>query len=151
MELKAMDAMRTKPVTCSGHDSLTKAIKDLLTGDMDSCLVRRKGKITGILTKSDIIRAALAKRDTQATKAQECMSAPLDCCKADDSLEKCMEIFEKNHRFRLVVMEGEEVVGILRKDIAKGFLKVSRDFTLKRISPSPKYRLGRLERDLYKR
>ena len=82
-------------------------------------------------------------KDFKETRAADIMSSPIECCDAEDSLEKCMELFEKTKHSRLVVMKEGKVVGILLRKFAERFSNVSKRFSLAEIAHTPRFRTGR--------
>lgn len=55
--MKIANVMTRDPVTLKPHDSLLDAIKMFLMHNVSGCPVVSKGKLVGIITQSDIIRA----------------------------------------------------------------------------------------------
>ncbi len=77
-------------------------------------IVTRDFEPLGIVTERDIIeRVVLAKKDPQEIVAQEIMTAPLITIDCDRTIEEALEIMQKNHVRRLVVVKGESMVGLL--------------------------------------
>jgi len=143
MKLTASSIMRSKLVMCDSTSKLKEVTKKMLDEKVGSVLIKQNEEIAGIIVDKDILRAVLDDKDFASTTAAEIMSSPLDCCNADDSLEKCKELFEKTKRSRLVVREGEKVVGTLLSKFVGRFLNVSKRFSLAEIARTPRYRTGR--------
>ena len=143
MKLTASSIMRSKLVMCDSTSKLKEVTKKMLDEKVGSVLIKQKEKIAGIIVDTDILRAALDEKDFTSTSAAEIMSSPLDCCNADDSLEKCKELFEKTKRSRLVVREGEKVVGTLLSKFVGRFLSVSKRYSLADIAKTPRFRTAR--------
>lgn len=143
MEFTASSIMRSKLVLCNSTSTLRDVTKKMLDEKVGSVLIKQKGKTLGIIIDRDILKAVVDGKDFTSTRAAEIMSTPLDCCDADDSLEKCKELFEKTGHSRLIVRKGEKVVGILLRKFADRFLTVSKRYSLKDIASHPRYRTGR--------
>ena len=143
MAISVSSIMLSKLVTSDSTSNLREVAKKIIDEDVGSVLVKKGENIVGIITEKDLLRATLKNKDFDETQAAEVMSSHLDCCEAEDSLEKCMEIFEKTKRTRLVVKEEGKVVGVMRKKIVERFLSVSKKYSLAEIAKTPRFRTGR--------
>ncbi len=143
MEFTASSIMRSKLVICNSTSKLKEVTKKMLDEKVGSVLIQQKGKTLGIIIDRDILKAVVDGKDFTSTRAAEIMSSPLDCCNADDSLEKCKELFGKTKHSRLVVRKGEKVVGVLLRKFVDRFLKVSKRYSLMNIARTPRFRTGR--------
>ena len=108
MEFTASSIMRTKLVTCNATASLKNVVKKMYDDKVGSVLIKQKGEITGIIIDRDILKAIVEGKDFSSTTAAEIMSSPLDCCDADDTIEKCKKLFDETKHSRLVVRGPEE-------------------------------------------
>ena len=143
MEITVSSIMLLNPVTCDATCHLRKVAQKIIDEDVGSVLIKQEEEILGIITEKDLLRAVLRHKDFETTQARELMSSPLDCCEANDSLEKCMELFEKTNRSRLVVKREGKVVGIMRKKILERFLNTAKRYSLAGIAQTPRFRTGR--------
>jgi predicted transcriptional regulator len=143
MEFTASSIMRTKLVTCSATERLKNVAKKMYDEKVGSVLIKQKGEITGIIIDRDILKAIVKGKDFSSTTAAEIMSSPLDCCDADDSIEKCKKLFDETTHSRLVVRKGKKVVGVLLRKFVERFLSVSKRISLVDVAKSPRYRTGR--------
>ena len=143
MEFTASSIMRCKLVKCNATSTLKEVAKKMLDEKVGSVLIQQKGKSVGIIIDRDILHAAVVGKDFTSTQAIEIMSSPLDCCDADDSLEKCKELFEKTNHSRLVVRKEEKVVGVLLRKFVDRFSGISRRYSLVDIARTPRFRTGR--------
>lgn len=143
MEFTASSIMRSKLVINSSTMNLKDVTKQMLDERVGSVLIQHDGKMEGIIIDRDILKAVVDGRDFTSTQAGEIMSSPLECCNAEDSLEKCKELFEKTNHSRLVVKEGEHVVGILLRKFLDRFLQLSKRYSLMDIDHTPRFRTGR--------
>ena len=143
MEITVSSIMLTKPVTCDVTCTLRKVAQKIIDEDVGSVLIKQEEEMIGIITEKDLLRAVLRHKDFETTQAREIMSSPLDCCEAEDSLEKCMELFEKTNRSRLVVRREGKVVGIMRRKILERFLNIAKRYSLAGIAKTPRFRTGR--------
>jgi len=143
MEFTASSIMRTKLVTCNATESLKNVVKKMYDDKVGSVLIKQKGEITGIIIDRDILKAVVEGKDFTSTTAAEVMSSPLDCCDADDSIEKCKKLFDETTHSRLVVRKGKKVVGVLLRKFVERFLSVSKRISLSDVAKTPRYRTGR--------
>ena len=143
MKFTASSIMRAKLVICDSTNNLKEVAKKMLDEKVGSVLVKHEEEIQGIIINRDILKAVVEGKDFAATPAGEIMSSPLDCCNAEDDLDKCKELFEKTHHSRLVVKQGEKVVGVLLRKFAERFLNVSKRYSLAEIAQTPRFRTGR--------
>ena len=143
MEFTASSIMRTKLVTCDATESLKNVVKKMYDDKVGSVLIKQEGEITGIIIDRDILKTVVEGKDFTATTAAEVMSSPLDCCDADDSIEKCKELFDETTHSRLVVKKDKKVVGVLLRKFVERFLSVSKRISLAEVAKSPRYRTGR--------
>ena len=143
MDISVSSIMRSKTVTCSVASNLNTIAQKIIDEDAGSVLISDNQDIVGIITEKDLLRAVLKHKDFETTQAQDVMTVPLDCCDAEDSLEKCMELFEKTGRTRLVVMKEGKSVGVIRRKILERFLSTAKRYSLADIAKTPRHRTGR--------
>jgi CheY-like chemotaxis protein/CBS domain-containing protein len=139
----AASVMRSKLVTCDPGCSVQDVCRKMIHENVRSILVKQDDEMKGIIVDKNILDIVVEGKDCSTITASHVMSSPLECCNADDSLEKCMTLFDKTGHSRLVVLQEGQVVGILLKKFAKRFLILSKRFSLSEISPSPRFRTGR--------
>ena len=143
MEITVSSIMLAKIITCSTRSSLREVAQKIIDEDAGSVLISEQGVPVGIITEKDLLRAVLQHKDFGVTEAGEVMSSPLNCCQADDSLEKCMELLEQSGRTRLVVKREEQFVGVIRRKILERFLNTAKRYSLAGIAKTPRFRTGR--------
>ena len=143
MDITVSSIMLAKPVICDAACNLRKIAQKIIDEDVGSVLIKQEEKMTGIITEKDLLRAVLRHKDFETTQAREVMSYPLECCEAEDSLEKCMEIFKKTNRSRLVVKREGIVVGVMRRKILERFLNTAKQYSLAGVTQTPRFRTGR--------
>ena len=143
MEFTASSIMRTKLVTCDETESLKNVVKKMYDDKVGSVLIKQGEEISGIIIDRDILKAIVEEKDFSSTTAAEIMSSPLDCCDADDSIEKCKKLFDETTHSRLVVKKDNKVVGVLLRKFVERFLSVSKRISLADVAKSPRYRTGR--------
>ena len=100
MDITVSSIMLSKIVTCNSTCNLKKVAQKIIDEDAGSVLIKKEEELTGLITEKDLLRAILKNKDFETTQASEVMSSHLDCCNAEDSLEKCMELFEETKRYQ---------------------------------------------------
>ena len=143
MEITVSSIMLSKIITSSTTSTLRDVAQKIIDEDAGSVLINENGIPVGIITEKDLLRAVLQHKDFGETQAGQVMSSPLDCCQAEDSLEKCMELFEQSGRTRLVVKREEQFVGVIRRKILERFLSTAKRYSLAGIAKTPRFRTGR--------
>jgi CBS domain-containing protein len=143
MEFTAQSIMRPNLVICDSKKNLREVARKMYDEKVGSILVKQEGEIKGIIVNKDILKAVMDGKDFTLTQAAEIMTSPLGYCNADDSLEKCMDLFKETKHTRLVVKEGDKVVGVLLRKFAERFLKMSKRYSLSKIASTPRFRTGR--------
>ena len=112
---KYLDGHQPMLISCRPEDSVKSAATLLATNKIGAMpVVDEKGKLVGILSERDIVRAfSLRNCDIMTMLVRELMSANPITCNFDDKMERAMRLMNR-HRFRhLPVMNGEELVGML--------------------------------------
>ena len=143
MEITVSSIMLSKSINCSTTRTLREVAQKIIDKDAGSVLITENGVPVGIITEKDLLRAVLQHKDFGETQTGQVMSSPLDCCQAEDSLEKCMELFEQSGRTRLAVKREEQFVGVIRRKILERFLSTAKRYSLAGIAKTPRFRTGR--------
>lgn len=143
MEITVSSIMLSKIITSSTTSTLRDVAQKIIDEDAGSVLITENGVPVGIITEKDLLRAVLQHKDFGETQAGQVMSSPLDCCQAEDSLEKCMELFEQSGRTRLAVKREDQFVGVIRRKILERFLSTAKRYSLAGIAKTPRFRTGR--------
>ena len=93
---------------------VSEIAKIMVKQNVGAVVVARDHEPLGIITERDIIeRVVLANKDIHEVVAQEIMTAPLLTIDSERTIERALEIMQKNHLRRLVVVKGEKLVGLL--------------------------------------
>jgi len=111
--IKVGDCMKTQLVTIHEGASVYAAAQMMAKRKMNSLLVKGKnGNIGGVVTATDIVRKAVAKRNMRA-RVSAIASAPLKGVQAGDDLVRAAKLMGDEGVKRLVVFRGENVVGVI--------------------------------------
>jgi CBS domain-containing protein len=100
--------------------------KIMVEKNVGSVVVTRDYEPLGIITERDIIeRIVLTNRNVNEIAAQDIMTAPLLTIDSNRTVKDALAIMHKNHLRRLVVVDGNKLVGIVterRLLLARGSL-----------------------------
>jgi len=82
--------------------------------NVGAVVIARDYEPLGIITERDIIeRVVLKNKDINEVVAQEIMTTPVLTIDSNRTIEKALEIMNKNHLRRLVVVKGQKLVGLI--------------------------------------
>jgi CBS domain-containing protein len=88
--------------------------KIMVEQNVGSVVVVRDYEPLGIITERDILeRVVLANKNANEVVAQEIMTAPLLTIDSNRKIDEALAIMRKNHLRRLVVVNGDRLVGIV--------------------------------------
>ena len=106
--------MRRDVLIMDSETSVSEAARTMRDRGYGSVLVSREGKVSGIVTERDILYKVVAEdRDPRETRLGEVMSSPLISVGPDVSLAEAVALMSSRGVRRLVVMHGDEVLGIV--------------------------------------
>jgi CBS domain-containing protein len=91
---------------------LTEVAQRMVARDVGAALVLAEGRLAGIVTERDILRAVAAGL-REDTLVADCMTADPDTIEPDDSTQQAAVLMIHGGFRHLPVAEGEEVVGML--------------------------------------
>ena len=114
------DAMRTEYVTVAPEDTLGESAEKMRAAETGAAVVKDFGRLIGILTERDIMRAVAGRVHTSEARVREWMTAdPVTAPPDTDAEEAQRTMLEHNFR-HLPVVEGDTVVGLvsLRRVVA---------------------------------
>lgn len=109
--LRVRDAMMTRFRTLSAHDTLGKAVEELLAGSQQDFPVIENDQPIGILRRNDLVKAlAEGRRDDVVTEGM-CR----DCETVDEAapLKGAVETMHAGQRSTMPVVAGGRIVGLL--------------------------------------
>jgi CBS domain-containing protein len=116
------DIMTSDPVCLDEGAPVLDAAKAMRDRNIGNVIVTRGGRVFGILTDRDIVVRCLANdKDMRAcTCGETCSSADIVTIDRDAPAEQAVKLMRDRAVRRLVVIEGEEPVGIVSLgDLAK--------------------------------
>jgi len=106
--------MRPEVVAIDAGASLSEAARVMVNDRISCVVVMQSGKPTGILTPTDMIDTAVAAdRDSRKLLVADAMSSPIVSVPPSEHLVTANRIMDRKHLRRLVVMDGDQVCGII--------------------------------------
>jgi CBS domain-containing protein len=117
--MKARDVMNKRVTAATpraiGRDLALQLLSGLYSG---LPVVDAQGRVLGVVTEFDLLKAVQDGKDLQTVKAEEIMSRPAVCVEEEDSLEAVIAKMTTHNIIRVpVVREGKLVGVIARADI----------------------------------
>ena len=101
-------------LTTQRQASVLEAIGSMSQANIGAIVVEQDGRPVGIFTERDYLRKiALEGRSSRETKVDEVMSSPLITVTPADSTQTAMETMTDRRCRHLIVVDGEELVGIV--------------------------------------
>ncbi len=113
--------MTRKPIEVSGDISIMECAQKMKKHDVGSVLVKKNGKLIGILTEEDLVYKIVAEaKDAKKTKVKDVMIKRLITIEPDKDLYDALVKMSNNDVRRLPVLENNKLAGMLTmKDILK--------------------------------
>lgn len=101
-------------VTVDGQNSVLDAISTMSRNNIGAVVIEHGGKAVGIFTERDYLRKiTLEERSAHKTIVNTVMSSPLITVEPGESTKDAMETMTECRCRHLVVIEEEEMVGIV--------------------------------------
>jgi signal-transduction protein with cAMP-binding, CBS, and nucleotidyltransferase domain len=114
--MRAIDAIRKRPVTIDGAASIADAAR-LMDADAVGALVVTDGdRPVGIVTDRDLVVRAIARDVPADARVDAVMSSGIMALGADVDVRQALPIFRSHAIRRLPVVESGKIVGMLTAD-----------------------------------
>lgn len=123
--MKAEEIMN-RPVVAAARTTTARdvAIQMLMGGYSGMPITDRDGKVVGIVSELDIIRAVRAGRALETTTAEEIMTTDVVAVDVNATVEEVMEILDTRQIVRVPVTEEGKLVGVIsRPDVLRAFIE----------------------------
>jgi CBS domain-containing protein len=123
--MKARDIMN-QPVVAATRTTTARdvAIQMLMGGYSGMPITEGDGKIVGVVTELDLIRALRAGKSLEATSAEEIMVRDVTTVDVSATIEEVMELIDTKRIVRVPVTEDGRLTGVIsRPDVIRGFLE----------------------------
>ena len=121
MMRSCQDVMTKNPATCTSESPVVEAARLMEREGVGSIPVCENGRLEGIVTDRDIaVRVVASGRDPRETRIADVMTRDPQCVKADEPLDRALEVMESRQVRRIPVIDGGgRLVGIIAQaDIA---------------------------------
>jgi citrate synthase len=113
MKTVVRDLMTSPAITCTSSDSLATAARTMREAETGSVVVTDAGKVVGILTERDLLRAAAASADPGNDAVALWMTAHPDVLGADEEVDAAWASLTAHHYRHLPVVEGNALRGVI--------------------------------------
>ena len=118
MDPRVGELMSKDPVVVAPEDTLGEIAERLLQQGVTAAAVAEYGRVLGILTSGDLLRAAAARAHPSEARARQWMTAEPLTVTATSSIPAAARLMTEYGIEHLLVVEGERPVGMLRLDDA---------------------------------
>ncbi len=113
METTVRDLMTSPAVTCTADDTLAMAAEAMQDAETGSVVVTDDGKVVGILTERDLLRAAAAGGEPGHELVRLWMTARPDVLGPDERVDAAWASLTSHHYRHLPVVDGDRCVGVV--------------------------------------
>ncbi|MDQ3069743.1 MAG: CBS domain-containing protein [Acidobacteriota bacterium] len=113
--------MTKNPTTCNPASAVLDVAKLMEREGVGAIPICEDGKLAGIVTDRDIaMRVVAGGLDPKSTQVRDVMTSNPECVKADESIDRALEVMESRQVRRIPVIDaGGKLVGIIAQaDIA---------------------------------
>ena len=121
----AKDIMEKPVLAATPLASLRDVATQLVTNEFSGMPVAASdGRVVGVVTESDIVRALIEGKRLENLTAGEVMTGPPITVDVDAPIEKVMKKLEENRIVRVPVTNQDKLVGIIaRRDVIRAILE----------------------------
>jgi signal-transduction protein with cAMP-binding, CBS, and nucleotidyltransferase domain len=107
------DIMKEKIISIDESESIQDAAKKMTTADVGCVIVTKNDNPVGIITERDFVTKIAAAGLPLFSSVSGVMSLPLISIKPDDTVWDAAELMKAKGIHKLVVQDGNEVLGIV--------------------------------------
>ena len=111
MPMRALTVMQAKRFgvwTIAPDISLREVARQMVDHNISALVVvDEEGYLEGVITRTDLVRAAYEQRDWMRLRAGDYMMRNVITVSLDDRLERVMKLMIENHIHRVVAVESE--------------------------------------------
>lgn len=124
------EAMTKDPVTINAEESVTFAAKLMREKCIGSLIVVREKQVLGIVTERDLVHRVLASTQNPNTVFMtDVMTAPVVTISQREDVASAAKLMKEKGIRRLVVMDQQELVGVLTTDdLTRNLMQVVEEF-----------------------
>ena len=114
------DVMKKEVLTVAPEDSIGDAAEKMTTADVGAVVVSDFGRVIGILTERDLMRAVARRTHSSIARVREWMTSdPVTAPPDMDAREAARTMLEQGFRHLPVVADGRPVGIVSLRDIAR--------------------------------
>lgn len=121
-DFKVKDIVFRKFKSLQPDNSMQEAVDALLSGQDHRFLVMQDGKLQGVITKRDILKA-IAEKGMQA-KVKDAMSKNVKTLSSENSLKEVYELIKTSQYSFFPVIDDNKLAGVLEKDNLLEFISI---------------------------
>ena len=107
------DVMRPEPIVVAPEDTLGEVAERMSAPNVGSVVVKDFGRLIGILTERDMLRAMAARVHTSDARVRQWMTEDPITASSDTTFEEASKIMLDKGFRHLPVVDGETVLGIV--------------------------------------
>ena len=107
------DVMRVEFVTAAPEDTLGETAQKMVDAKVGSVVVKDFGRLIGILTERDMLKAMAGRVHTSEARVREWMTPNPITAPPDLEVEEAAQVMLDNNFRHLPVMEHDQVVGVV--------------------------------------
>jgi citrate synthase len=113
MRTVVRDLMSSPAVTCEGESTLAEAAERMHQAGTGSVIITDRGKVSGILTERDLLRATAAAASPTTEPVTLWMTANPDVLGPDERADSAWESLSHHGYRHLPVVDGDDLVGVV--------------------------------------
>jgi CBS domain-containing protein len=123
--MQIADVMRQEFITVAPEDTLGEVARKMVDKNMGAVIVKDYGRLVGILTERDMLKAMAARVHTSEARVRQWMTPDPITITAETPLDEASQIMLDNGFRHLPVMEGTAVVGYVSLRRVAGALQTA--------------------------
>ena len=134
--MRVREIMTAQPATCAPDSPLDEVARLMVKHDCGALPVVDGDALAGIVTDRDIVARVVAEGQHPEEKtARDAMTTPALHVTPEDDVEDLLRLMEKNRVRRVVVVDGDRVVGMVAQaDVARHLSELQTGDTVEDIS-----------------
>ena len=109
--MQIADVMRAEFITVAPEDTLGEVARKMVDKNMGAVIVKDYGRLVGILTERDMLKAMAARVHTSEARVRQWMTPDPITIGPETPVDEAAQIMLDNEFRHLPVMEGSAVVG----------------------------------------
>lgn len=124
------EAMTKDPITINADESVTVAAKLMRDKSVGSLIVVHEDQVLGIVTERDLVHRVLASmRNPNTVFMTDVMTSPVVTISQREDVASAAKLMKEKGIRRLVVMNQQELVGVLTTDdLTRNLMQVVEEF-----------------------